>query len=152
MAPGGSPPTAESSLRGQKLRQLRDGEWSQRRQHLEHDAGELRPPLVGTHEGVCPFDGEFFVPFALRRVEVKNSESHFSPNVVFDMFEDRACNLSFGTDGQGAHRYDGELASYSMARSVMIHCMSVRKIPFRQGLDGFRFARRLRQAPPSAGW
>jgi ligand-binding sensor domain-containing protein len=63
---------------------------------------------VGTHEGVCRFDGESFVPFALPRVEVENPTSRFTPKVVFAMFEDHAGNLWFGTDGEGAHRYDGK--------------------------------------------
>ena len=63
---------------------------------------------VGTHEGVCRFDGKLFVPFPLPRVEVENPESRFTPKVVFAMFEDQAGNLWFGTDGEGAHMYDGE--------------------------------------------
>lgn len=63
---------------------------------------------AGTHEGVCRFDGEGFVPFALPRVEVEHPESRFSPLVVFAMYEDPAGDLWFGTDGEGAHRYDGE--------------------------------------------
>ncbi len=63
---------------------------------------------VGTHEGVCRFDGESFVPFALPRVEVENPESRFSPKVVFAMFEDARGHLWFGTDGEGAHRFDGQ--------------------------------------------
>lgn len=63
---------------------------------------------AGTLGGVCRFDGEAFAPFALPRVEVENPESRFSPEVLFAMHEDREGNLWFGTDGEGAHRWDGE--------------------------------------------
>lgn len=63
---------------------------------------------VGTHGGVCRFDGESFVPFHLPRIEVADPTSRFTPRVVFAMFEDQAGNLWFGTDGEGAHMYDGE--------------------------------------------
>lgn len=62
---------------------------------------------VGTHGGVCRLEGETFVPFPLPRVEVERPESRFSPKVVFAMEQDRAGHLWFGTDGEGAHRYDG---------------------------------------------
>jgi hypothetical protein len=62
---------------------------------------------VGTHGGVCRFDGDSFVPFPLPRVEVEHPTSRFTPKVVFAMFEDQAGSLWFGTDGEGAHRYDG---------------------------------------------
>lgn len=62
---------------------------------------------VGTQEGVCRMEGERFVAFPLPRVEVANPESRFTPLVVFAMFEGRDGNLWFGTDGEGAHRYDG---------------------------------------------
>ena len=58
--------------------------------------------------GVCRFDGESFVPFPLPRVEVENPMSRFTPKVVFAMFQDQAGNLWFGTDGEGAHKYDGK--------------------------------------------
>ncbi len=63
---------------------------------------------AGTHAGVCRFDGEKFVPFALPRVQVEKPESRFSPDVVFAIHEDREGNLWFGTDGEGAHKWDGE--------------------------------------------
>lgn len=69
---------------------------------------------VGTHTGVCYFDGESFIPFPLPRMEIENPSSRFSPSVVFGMFEDQEGNLWFGTDGEGAHKYDGtSFTSYS---------------------------------------
>lgn len=69
---------------------------------------------VGTHAGVCRFDGERFSPFPLPRVKVERPESRFSPLVVMAMLEDRDGNRWFGTDGEGAHRWDGaSFASYT---------------------------------------
>lgn|GEM_PF-451627 len=83
---------------------------------MQDSAGTI---WVGTHAGVCRFDGVSFVPFPLPRVEVANPESRFSPLVVFAMFEDRAGNLWFGTDGEGAHRYDGAaFTSYTAAEGL----------------------------------
>lgn len=74
---------------------------------------------VGTQEGVCRFDGERFVPFGLPRVEVARPESRFSPLVVFAMLEDSEGRLWFGTDGEGAHRFDGEsFTSYTTAEGL----------------------------------
>lgn len=63
---------------------------------------------VGTQEGVCRFDGNAFIPFELPRVQVENPQSRFSPLVVFGMCEDHAGNIWFGTDGEGAHKFDGK--------------------------------------------
>jgi ligand-binding sensor domain-containing protein len=63
---------------------------------------------VGTHEGVCRYNGDSFVPFPLPRVEVENPESRFTPKVVFALCQDRAGNIWFGTDGEGAHKFDGK--------------------------------------------
>lgn len=62
---------------------------------------------VGTQEGVCRFDGKAFVPFPLPRVQVEHPQSRFGALVVFGMCEDHAGNLWFGTDGEGAHKFDG---------------------------------------------
>lgn len=71
---------------------------------------------VGTHGGVCRFDGESFSAFRLPSRKVEKPNSRFSPRVVFAMWEDRAGGLWFGTDGEGAHRYDGEtFMSYTVA-------------------------------------
>lgn len=83
---------------------------------------------VGTHEGVCRFDGKSFVPFPLPRVDVENPESRFTPKVVFAMFQDRGGNLWFGTDGEGAHKYDGKtFTSYSTRNGLagnMVRCIT----------------------------
>jgi ligand-binding sensor domain-containing protein len=63
---------------------------------------------VGTHGGVCRFENGRFVEFALPWVEVEKPESRFSPDVVFAMFEDRNGDIWFGTDGEGAHKWNGE--------------------------------------------
>jgi len=63
---------------------------------------------VGTHAGVCRFDGASFKPFALPAdVAIDTPDSRFSPEVVFAMVQDTAGNRWFGTDGHGVHRYDG---------------------------------------------
>jgi streptogramin lyase len=70
---------------------------------------------VGTHAGICYLDGKIFVPFPLPGMEIENPSSRFSPNVVFGMFEDQEGNLWFGTDGEGAHKYDGtSFTSYTV--------------------------------------
>lgn len=83
---------------------------------------------VGTQEGVCRFDGESFVPFPLPRVEVEHPESRFTPKVVFAMFQDRAGNIWFGTDGEGAHKYDGQtFTSYTDKDGLagnMVRCIA----------------------------
>ncbi len=69
---------------------------------------------VGTHGGVCRFENGKFVKFALPWIEVEKPESRFGPDVVFAMYEDREGDIWFGTDGEGAHRWDGEsFASYT---------------------------------------
>lgn len=74
---------------------------------------------VGTHEGVCRFDGESFIPFALPRVQVEHPESRFTPKVCFAMYEDHKGNLWFATDGEGAHKFDGEsFTSYTTAQGL----------------------------------
>ncbi len=71
---------------------------------------------VGTQSGVCRFDGTGFDPFPLPRIEVENPASRFSPAVVFALFEDPDGHVWFGTDGEGAHRYDGSsITSYTTA-------------------------------------
>ncbi len=62
---------------------------------------------VGTMAGVCRFNGTSFVPFPIPRVEVENPAEGFGPQVIWTMFEDRSGHIWFGTDGEGAHRYDG---------------------------------------------
>tara|TARA_R110000782_G_scaffold54637_8_gene115479 strand:- start:15587 stop:16681 length:1095 start_codon:yes stop_codon:yes gene_type:complete len=74
---------------------------------------------VGTQEGVCRFDGERFLPFPLPRVDVDEPESRFSPLVAFAMLEDANGHLWFGTDGEGAHRFDGaSFTTYTTAEGL----------------------------------
>lgn len=63
---------------------------------------------ASTVRGVARFDGERFVPFAVPRAEVENSEPRFAPTLIWSMLEDEDGNLWFATDGEGIRKYDGE--------------------------------------------
>jgi ligand-binding sensor domain-containing protein len=78
-----------------------NGVWSM----IQDKAGTI---WVGTHAGVCRFDGKSFVPFPIPAAEVESPAHKFSPKLVWSMFEDSAGSLWFGTDGEGAHKYDGK--------------------------------------------
>lgn len=74
---------------------------------------------VGTREGVCRYvgagdakaereGGKPFVAFPIPRAEVETAEARFDPRLVWCMYEDREGGIWFGTDGEGARRYDGK--------------------------------------------
>ncbi len=71
---------------------------------------------VGTLTGVRRLDGTAFVPFPLPKAQVASGGSLVGPGVVLDMIQDHAGNIWFGTDGAGAHRYNGDaFLSYTTA-------------------------------------
>lgn len=71
---------------------------------LDRSSGEA----VATSAGVYRYDGKSFVSFPIPSAGVKNSWSRFTPKLVWDIFEDKAGNLWFGTDGDGVRKYDGK--------------------------------------------
>ena len=83
---------------------------------------------VGTHAGVCRFDGSRFQAFPLPRVDVDSSLSRFSPLVSFAIHEDDAGHLWFATDGEGVHRWDGtSFTSFSAADGLgsnVVRCVT----------------------------
>ncbi|MBK8497982.1 MAG: regulator [Flavobacteriales bacterium] len=65
----------------------------------------------GTDGGVSRFDGRSFTPFAIP-VPAAHPRYHPStypnPKLINAMIQDRAGNIWFGTNGNGAYRYDGK--------------------------------------------
>jgi ligand-binding sensor domain-containing protein len=64
---------------------------------------------VGTHEGVCRYDGNKFNSFSIPVATERDfSRGVTSPRIIWNMMEDRAGNIWFATNGGGAYRYDGK--------------------------------------------
>jgi ligand-binding sensor domain-containing protein len=69
---------------------------------------------VGTMGGVsrCDVVGgagkKSFVPFPIPAAEVESPSFRFDPKLVWTMFEDKGGNIWFGTDGEGARKWDGK--------------------------------------------
>lgn len=62
---------------------------------------------VGTLMGVCRFDGTSFSAVSVPKAEVEGN-SRFGPELVWAITEDKAGNMWFGTDGNGARKFDGK--------------------------------------------
>lgn len=62
---------------------------------------------IATLDGVFRLEGTTWVPFPLP-VQAGRGAFEFTPRMVYDIYEDRAGDLWFSTDGAGVVRYDGE--------------------------------------------
>ena len=71
---------------------------------------------IATLGGVFRYDGAAFVPFALPVIAAPGA-FEFAPKMVYHIYEDKAGDIWFGTDGAGAVRYDGKTMKVYTAES-----------------------------------
>jgi len=63
---------------------------------------------AGTLKGLCRFDGAKFASFQLPATKLEHPKGSLALGRVCAITEDKSGNLWFGTDGNGAYRFDGQ--------------------------------------------